>query len=74
MPIQLGASEVQLQVVEAQGNQMRRTREGNEADSGLLFRSNAETARKAKSDLDEWVRAISGKIELRSDFASVIEF
>ena len=68
-----------LQIVEEKGktnrNQMRRTGKADEAeyDSGLLLRANAETVRKAKSDLDECVRTIAGKIEIRSDFASAIE-
>jgi hypothetical protein len=54
---------------------MRRTGEADKAecDSGLLLRANTKTVRKAKSNLDECVRAIAGKIEIRSDFASATE-
>jgi hypothetical protein len=56
-------------------NQMRRTGEADEAesDSGLLLRANAETVRKAKSDLDECGRTIAGKIEIPADFARATE-
>jgi hypothetical protein len=54
---------------------MRRTGAADDAEfgCGLFLRANAETARKAKSNLDECVKAIASKIELRSDFAGAIE-